>query len=323
MRISVIIAAYNAERTIAETLDSIVAQRLPAAEIIVVDDCSTDGTCDVVRRYPGVTLIEQPHNAGPAAARNVAASASHGDLIAITDADDLWYPDHLERSAAALARFPECGIAFSANDRFGREDDTQRPDFPANEPLAYRDALLGGNQIHLLTVVIRRNLFEAVGGFDATLRYCEDYDLWLRCSLYTKAVYTGEVTASYRMHPGQLNQNLPQMFAGTWRARLNLLDLVRTERPELYGELQARFGRVWANGLYTAWAVRSRESLDVMLAMASRFPQEHAAEVRWRRRRALWPLLLLLDRVSKLAPSGLRSALRPRRLRPTTTKPRI
>jgi glycosyltransferase involved in cell wall biosynthesis len=323
LRISVIIAAYNAEHTIAETLDSILAQTLPAAEVIVVDDCSTDGTRDVVRRYPRVTLIQQPRNAGPAAARNVAAAASHGELIAITDADDLWYPDHLERSAAVLARFPECGIAFSANDRFGREQDTKRPDFPANEPLAYGDALLGGNQIHLLTVVIRRALFDAVGGFDATLRYCEDYDLWLRCSLHTKAVYTGAVTASYRTHPGQLNQNLPQMFAGTWRARFNLLELVRTARPELYDDLRAKFGRVWANGLYTAWAVRSRDSLDVMLAMAHHFPQQHAAEVRWRRRRALWPLLLLLDRVSKLAPASVRAALRPSRLRPTTTKPRI
>jgi glycosyltransferase involved in cell wall biosynthesis len=277
----------------------------------------------VVRNIPGVTLIEQPRNAGAAAARNVGVAASRGELIAFTDSDDLWYPDHLETSAAVLQRLPQCGIAFSANDRFGLKQDIQYPEFPAGEPLAYRDVLLRGNQIHLLTVVMRRELFEAVGGFDTSIRYTEDYDLWLRCSLRTTAVYTGALTTSYRTHPGQLNRHLPQMFDYTWRARLKLLDEVGRDYPELHGDLREKLSNVWANGMYTAWAVRSRESLDVMLAMAHHFPEQQAAERRWRRRRSYWPLLLLIDRVSKLAPPALRAALRPRRLRPTSAKPSI
>jgi glycosyltransferase involved in cell wall biosynthesis len=323
LTISVIIAAFNAERTIGETLASVMKQTLPPLEILVVDDCSTDGTRDVVRSIPGVTLIEQSANAGPAAARNVGVAASHGELIAFTDADDLWYPDHLEQSAAALQRWPQCGVAFSANDRFGRKQDTQYPEFPPDEPLSYRDALLHGNTIHLLTVVMRRDAFDAAGGFDAAMRYSEDYDLWLRCSLRTKAVYTGALTASYRIHTGQLNQNLPQMFDYTWRARLKLLDEVGRDQPELHEDLRTTLGQIWANKMYTAWAVRSRESLDILLAMAQHFPQQRAAERRWRRRRAYWPVLLLIDRVSKLAPPAVRAALRPGRLRPTSAKPSI
>ncbi len=271
VKISVVIAAYNAESTIGETIASVLAQTRPADEIVVADDCSTDATRDVVASYPGVTLLMQARNGGPGIARNAAAAASRGDVLAFVDADDLWHPDHLASAVALLERFPECGFSFSANDRFGTLCDTQLPDFPANQPLAVRDKLLEGNQIHLLTVVIRRALFDLAGGFDAALRGTEDYDLWLRCTLHAKAVYTGQSTTSYRMHHGQLNQQLPRMFAGTWHARLKLLDDVRRMEPQNAEAMEQRLGQIWANSLYTAWAARSRNSLDVMLAMSRSF----------------------------------------------------
>ena len=125
MKVSVAIPCYNAGSTIAETLDSILAQTRPPDEIIVADDCSTDNSREIIARYPTVRLVCQAKNSGCASSRNLAIRASTGDVVAIVDADDLWYPDHLESTIGLLVRFPECGFAFSGNDRFGTLEDTQ------------------------------------------------------------------------------------------------------------------------------------------------------------------------------------------------------
>jgi glycosyltransferase involved in cell wall biosynthesis len=320
---TVVIACYNAERTIAETIESILAQTRPPESIVIADDCSTDSSREIIARYPAVRLIVQPDNRGAAAARNAAIAVGRTDVVAIIDADDLWYPDHLANALEMLERFPEAGFVFAANDRFGRFHDTVTPEIPAGRPLPVLDWLLPGNQVALLTVVFRRELYDECGGFDGEMRYCEDYDLWLRFALRTYGVYTGIVSAAYRVHAGQLNQHMPQMFAGTWHARLKLLDSVRRDRPEEALALQQRLGEIWASGLYTAWAVRSRDSLEFMLAIRDRFPEQRAAERRWRLGRLVWPLLLHVDRFSRWLPVGIRSALRPKWMTPTTTIPRL
>ena len=105
--ISVIIPLYNKEREIGDTLRSVLAQTLPPAEIVVVDDGSTDRSAEIVRgiRSPLVKLVTQP-NAGECAARNRAIAESTGDYIALLDADDTWEPGFLEEIAAMIAEFP-------------------------------------------------------------------------------------------------------------------------------------------------------------------------------------------------------------------------
>jgi succinoglycan biosynthesis protein ExoO len=106
--VSVIIPAYNAQGSIARALDSALAQTLPAAEIIVVDDRSSDDTAAVVRRMaradPRIRLIEQPVNGGPSRSRNAAIQAATGDWIAILDADDAWAPYRLQIMLEAASR---------------------------------------------------------------------------------------------------------------------------------------------------------------------------------------------------------------------------
>jgi hypothetical protein len=144
------------------------------------------------------------------------------------------------------------------------------------------------------------------------MRYCEDYDLWLQFAARTQGVFTGTVTAGYRIHSGQLNQHFPQMFAGTWHARFKLLDTVRRRESAALGSIEQTLSEVWVNGLYTAWAVRSRESLDFMLTLSSRFPNQHTASRQWRQRRPAWHALVLADWVTGLMPGGVRRALRPK-----------
>jgi len=311
-RVSVVIPCYNAEEFIADTLESILAQTRPPDEIIVADDCSTDRSREVVARYPTVRLLTQAKNSGCASARNLAIGAATGDLIAIIDADDLWFPDHLETAVGLLEDFPECGFVFSGIETFGGLVEARIPDMPAEVPLMILDRLLHGNMIHQPTVVFRRALYDQCGGFDATLRYCEDYDLWLQFASRSQGIFTGAVTAGYRIHRGQLNQHFPQMFAGTWYARFKLLESARASGLAIADHLQTMLGEIWVSGLYTAWAVRSRESLDYMLTLSDRFPEQKAAARQWRGRRPVWYALVIADRITGFMPGALRRALRPK-----------
>src|SRR4051812_49192629 len=97
-RVSIIIPAFNAEEHIDETLGSVCHQTYDDWEIVVCDDCSTDGTAERARSFGDcLTLVRTEANAGPSAARNLAIEHSSGELLAFLDADDYWLPTYLER----------------------------------------------------------------------------------------------------------------------------------------------------------------------------------------------------------------------------------
>lgn len=110
--ISVIIPVYNGETHLAETLTSVLDQSLPPDEVIVVDDGSTDRTPEVAAQFEGRIRYIRQENAGPATARNRGIQASHGDLLAFVDSDDLWEPHKLERQVAELNENPDAGLVF-------------------------------------------------------------------------------------------------------------------------------------------------------------------------------------------------------------------
>jgi succinoglycan biosynthesis protein ExoO len=112
--VSVIMPVYNAANFVGRAIGSVLAQSLPAAEILVIDDCSTDQTIAVVealaRRHPAIRLLRMPRNGGPAAARNLGIAQATGDWIAILDADDAYAPDRLAAVAEMTARDPAADI---------------------------------------------------------------------------------------------------------------------------------------------------------------------------------------------------------------------
>lgn len=113
VRVSVVVAAYNAAAFISRAIDSVRAQSLPAWEIVVADDCSTDATCEVVERFaaadPRVRLLRATANGGPSRARNRAIEAARGEWIAVLDADDAWRPQRLE-TLLALAQAEDADL---------------------------------------------------------------------------------------------------------------------------------------------------------------------------------------------------------------------
>lgn len=165
-RISVIIPSYQHAATVAECLDSVLAQTRRPDEIIVVNDGSTDGTDAVLERYRDrVTVIAQ-ENQGGNLARNNGFAASTGDLVIFCDADVVMRPDMLEKMERALAEHPEASVAYSGF-RFGWKSFRSFP-FDA-------DRLRRMNYIHT-TSLIRRGHFPL---FDPAIRRFQDWDVWL------------------------------------------------------------------------------------------------------------------------------------------------
>lgn len=212
-RVSVVMPAYNAARTIVSAIDSALEQQFADIEVVVVDDGSSDDTTAVVERITDrrVRLLRQA-NAGPSSARNAGVEAAAGELVAMLDADDLWLPTYLEAAVAALDAAPEGGFAWTdawVYDEVRREVRVahamayQRP--PARPP-ADADGLLRElvqrNFVYGSTTV-RRSVLLEVGGYRSSLTASEDYDLWLRI---LSAGYAGVRVrgnhAIYRRRPG-------------------------------------------------------------------------------------------------------------------------
>lgn len=182
--VSVIIPAYQAQDTIARALDSALAQTVPPAEIIVIDDGSQDRTREIVKEYVAretdcaVRLLEQ-ENQGAGAARNRGLVASENRLVAFLDADDAWLPEKLARSLAVMNG--EAADLVSHDYIRAEGDTTTRISCAQNfnrHPDPFVDYFLRG-YIATSTVVARRALLVETGGFDPSLRAGQDYELWL------------------------------------------------------------------------------------------------------------------------------------------------
>lgn len=179
--VSVIIPTYNRRDFVREAMASVLAQTFQDFELIVVDDGSTDGTVDVVREFPRARYLSQ-ENRGVSAARNAGVAVSRGELIAFLDADDLWQPQKLATQVAFFATRPEAHIC-QTEEVWLRNGVRVNPRNKHRKPSG--DIFAASLHLCLVSpsaVMMRRELFDRVGGFDEELPACEDYDLWLRIS---------------------------------------------------------------------------------------------------------------------------------------------
>lgn len=300
--ISVVVPAHNCERFLPDALGSIAAQTRVPAEVIVVDDASTDSTASIAAGS-GATVIHLPTNGGPAVARNAGIAAARGDVVAFLDGDDVWMPRHLELVGGLLDRFPETLVAFGGVQQFGWRAHFHEAVLPDARPLRLDRLLLGANLLHQSAAIARRSALAAVGGYDETMRYAEDYDLWLRLARHGPFVSTHETTLGYRVHQAQASRQASRMSEGAWRARERAW---RALQPSLGDEERAAVAALllaqWKADMKTAWHYRSREPLATVLALCPDVPgsaearRRSARRVRWLRRpwlaaAALWDRL--------------------------------
>jgi glycosyltransferase involved in cell wall biosynthesis len=184
-RISAIIPAYNAQGTIIRALDSIQAQTFPCAEVIVVDDASSDETFALVQDYHKMPInaFRLEKNTGAAAARNFGVENATGNLIAFLDADDEWLPQKLERQVEAFNQdasvtFVSCDsdLISPAGCNLGNIYRGQK----VVSGVAAWKTLLADNYITTPSVLVKRDAFTEAGGFNRSLKIAEDQDLWIR-----------------------------------------------------------------------------------------------------------------------------------------------
>jgi GT2 family glycosyltransferase len=222
MRISAIVPCFNGEQFLSQAIASVHAQTRPVAEVIVVDDNSTDGSAALAERL-GALVIRLPKNVGPAEARNTGIRAAQGDLVAFLDADDAWMPHHCERTVGLLERFPSAVVAFGESvpmegpQTDGRLAATRR--YTAVEPFDALTVLLEENVVPQAAAVVRRDAILELGGYSPEFRYCEDYHLWLRLASVGAFVGAGEATLWRRTHAEQASNAVVAMRNGAWRAR--------------------------------------------------------------------------------------------------------
>lgn len=199
-RVSVVIPCKGRPQQLLRALASVCEQTILPDEVIVVDDGSEPplvlDPCEIIP----IKLIRQS-NRGPSAARNRGIREASGDWIALLDSDDTWRADKLETQLALISRHESAGFCVCDMVTHGRSA-VEFPFAPADGSPdgVIEDALerlLPGRYIHTSGVMFRKDVFTAVGGFDESLWYCEDRDLWLRLAAATEVVATTRRLSEY------------------------------------------------------------------------------------------------------------------------------
>ncbi|HVH01440.1 MAG TPA: glycosyltransferase family 2 protein [Amaricoccus sp.] len=214
--VSVITPLWNAAATLAAAVASVRAQTMPDWEMLVVDDGSTDSGPALAARLahaePRLRLLALGSNQGAAAARNAGIRAARGRFIAFLDADDLWYPEKLERQLGHMAR---TGVPFVFS-AYRRIDAAGRPLGRVAVPARLTHAaLLRGNVVGCLTAVYDSAHFGKVEM--PPLRRRQDYGLWLALlAPGGEAHGLPETLADYRVRPGSLSADRLAAAAATW-----------------------------------------------------------------------------------------------------------
>lgn len=211
--VSVIIPVRNAKDFIQEAIDSVFGQDYPALEIVLIDDGSDDFDYQTLSRQDARIHVTRLEGRGVSHARNTGMRLARGKYFAFLDADDVWFPGKLLAQIRYLEAHPEVGIVFGRfttwpSDGTGKFEPAQHlatdcshlnEADPARSGWLYTK-LLNGLLVGMNTAVIRRDIYQKIGGFDESMRIGEDYDFWLRSSHVAQMHSLTGPVALYRIH---------------------------------------------------------------------------------------------------------------------------
>ena len=270
--------ARNGLPDVLDAVESALGQTLPPAEVVVVDDGSTDGTGDAVRgRFGSRVRVVAGRFGGAAAARNAAWRASTAPWVAFLDADDLWSPVKLETAAECLARRPEAAWFFS--DGAFRSIDGEwhdswlalyadLPEPYVGQPVA---ELIEVNFILTSSVVVRREALESTGGFDESMSHAEDLDLWIRLARGWPAAASRRALVRYQHRAGGLTRQIEARLLGDV-SLFHRLAADRSLPPRLRSRARARAALARYKLAYAALREGRTGDARVHLAGAWVFP---------------------------------------------------
>lgn len=222
--VSVVIPNYNGERFVGKTLDSVLSQTYQHFEIIVVDDCSTDRSPEIVKSYsrsdPRIRLIQMPENSGVAKARNTGIVQANGDYIALLDNDDLWTKDKLERQ---LKFAEKADIVYCSYDFIDENDQLIKQPFIVTPKVTFKSMLVS-SMISCSTAFIRADILK--GHLFNDQYYHEDYVLWMQLlSIPIPAAGDEKVLMHYRQVSTSRNIHKGNAAIHRWKAYREALGL--------------------------------------------------------------------------------------------------
>ena len=208
--ISVIIPAYNAEKTIQETVESVLNQTFTNFELIIINSDSTDKTLSIISQIKDerIKVFSYP-KANVAVNRNRGFKHATGDYITFLDADDLWTTDKLAVQYTALQANPQAGVAYSwtncidENSKFLRKTSHVNWSGDVYSKFLLDDFIGNGSN-----VMIRKNLFLEVDGFDELLTNAQDTDMWLKLSAITDFICVPKAQILYRIQQISMSSNV-------------------------------------------------------------------------------------------------------------------
>ena len=219
--VSVAMVVRNMQRFVGEAIESILNQSFRDFEFVIVDFGSTDLSRSIISRYQAQDGRLKLHVIPPCRlpeARNASCFLSQGRYVALMDADDIAFPDRLERQVAYLDQHPEIALVGGAIECTSSSGLAR---FTRHFPLAdaeIRVALKSSTALHQTTVMMRREVFHAVKGYRNAFALAEDYDLWLRVVEHFSVANLADPVVYYRIHPGQVSVQKLRQEVMCWLA---------------------------------------------------------------------------------------------------------
>lgn len=254
--ISIIIPAYNAEKFILETVNSVLAQTFTDFEIIVSDDGSTDSTATIISGFddPRIKYLHSP-NAGVSTARNKGAALATGDYLAFLDADDLFYLENLNKKIQFLKFHPEYDLVFSDCDVIDENGNKTGEQLIGNDEDVMTNLLSWNNTVipGPSSILVSRKAYGQTGGFDAKFSTAADQDFFFRIAAEFRCARIAERLTAYRKHGSNMHMNIALMekdHIGVYRkaSQNNLFKDSRFRRKCFAKLYMILAGSWWVNG---------------------------------------------------------------------------
>jgi len=238
--VSIITPSWNVENLIGETIKSVQAQTFGDWELLIADDCSKDNTAAVIDSFaqndPRIKLIRQPHNGGPALARQAAIEQASGRFVAFLDSDDLWLPSKLERQIA-FAQERRAALSFTAFRRINENGSMTGRLIPVPNSLTYGQ-LLKNTSIATLTALVDRDI---AGNIAIKIEPYDDFCLWLSI---LKAGHTAhglnEDLARYRVRGVSVSSRPLRSAGWVWHIYRNVEQLSPVKSAWCFAHWSAR-----------------------------------------------------------------------------------
>ncbi|MBF0532809.1 MAG: glycosyltransferase [Candidatus Omnitrophica bacterium] len=255
--VSVLMPVYNCDRFVGDAVQSILDQTYSDFEFIIIDDNSTDATWEILNRYAvkdrRIKLLRNPTNQGIVFTRNRALqTVSFGNkYIAIMDADDLAVPQRLEKQFRYLEGYPECSFLGGAMILINEEGKELGRRFYPQTHTAIQKMIGRRNPFAQPTVMARRSLFNAIGGYNPAFPVAEDYELWFRALERHAAANLPDILLYYRLSNDQTKvKQLKEILRNTI-----LIQKTRLFQPRFFSLLNlfCFFGEIFLLLLPAAW----------------------------------------------------------------------